>query len=282
MSRLRARRAGFLALGSLLVAVAVACGGNSETTGNLAAGTFRPAHPGVLTVATGQVPAAGFWEGTVAAPTGGFEFGLAQAMAKRFGLASVKVVEVPFGDLIAGRLGGADLALSQLTPSPAREKVLDFSEPYLPAQPAVLVRAGTRVNDMAAAQAQRWSVRRQSTLESFLTTTVRPTHHVEAVDTRQASLDALAAGRVDAVLLDLPVAAAIASASGGHLKVAGQFPTEDNLAVALPNHSSNKDAIDSAVRALTTDGTLQRLADRWLKVAVTGGLADDVPIIEIP
>jgi polar amino acid transport system substrate-binding protein len=266
----------------LVLIAAAACGGPGATTASRASGTFRPAHPDVLTVATSQVPAPGFWEGTARAPTGGFELGLAKALAKRFELGHVEVVEVAFQDLVAGRLGGADIALSQLTPTAAREKVLDFSEPYLPAKPAVLVRAGTQVADMAAARAQRWSVRRLSTLERFLAKTVRPSHPVEAFDTREESLDALAAGKVDAVLLDLPVAAAIAARSGGRLKVAGQFPTEDNLAVALPNDSSNKDAVDSAVRTLATDGTLRQLSDRWLRVAVTAGAADDIPLIAIP
>ncbi|HUQ62345.1 MAG TPA: ABC transporter substrate-binding protein [Acidimicrobiales bacterium] len=277
MSRPGARHLALL----LMALMVVACGAD-ETTANRAAGTFRPARPGVLRVATAQVPAPGFWQGTVANPTGGFEWGLAKAFASRFGLALVEIVEVPFEDLISGRLAGADMALSQLTFSEGRDRVLDFSTPYLPGKPAILTRAGARVNDMETAQAQRWSVRRRSTLERFLNDKVRPTRPVQAVDTRQESLDALTNGNVDAVLLDLPVATAIASTSGGRLEVAAQFPSDDNLAAALPDHSSNKDAVDSAVRALATDGTLRTLADRWLHVALTGGLAEDIPVIQPP
>jgi polar amino acid transport system substrate-binding protein len=263
------------------VLVVVACGAD-DTTGNRAAGAFRPGRPDVLRVATAQVPAPGFWEGTVASPTGGFEFGLAKAFASRFGLERVEVVEVPFEDLISGDLAGADMALSQLTFSESRDRVLDFSAPYLPAKPAILTRAGTRVNDMETARAQRWSVRRRSTLERYLNEKVRPKKPVAVVDTREESLDALTNGTVDAVLLDLPVATALASASGGRFKVAAQFPSDDNLAAALPDRSSNKDAVDSAVRALATDGTLGRLADRWLRVSLTGGLAEDIPVIQPP
>jgi len=277
MSRRGARR--LAVVGALLLVVG--CGGN-DVTANRAAGRFRPARLGVLRVATAQLPAPGFWEGTAANPTGGFEWNLAQALASRFGLNQVEVVEVPFQDLVAGDLGGADLALSQLTFSEGRDRVLDFSTPYLPGKPAILTRAGARVNDMETARAQRWSVRRRSTLERFLNDKVRPKKPVDVVDTREESLDALNAGRVDAVLLDLPVASAIASASGGRLKVAAQFPSDDNLAAALPDHSSNKDAVDSALRALATDGTLGRLADRWLRVALTGGLAQDIPVIQPP
>jgi polar amino acid transport system substrate-binding protein len=275
---LRRQTAGAALAATLFLA---ACTGNGELSDNRAAGRFRPATPGVLKVATTQVPAAGFWEGTAARPTGGFEWGLAQAIADRLGLQRIEVEEVPFQELVAGHLDGADIALSQLTPSEARERVLDFSEPYLPAKPAVLVRAGTRVDDVAAARGLRWSVRRRSTLERLLHETVRPDKPVQSVDTRQESLDALRNREVDAVLLDLPVATAIASMSGGRFKVAAQFASDDSLAVALPHNRAKKEVMDSVVRALSADGTLRRLADRWLGVALTGSGAENVPLIQV-
>ena len=66
-----------------------------------AAGSFSPSEPGVLMVAA-SLPAPGFWEGTAAAPTGGFEHGLALELAERFGLDEVRVVDVPFDRLVTG------------------------------------------------------------------------------------------------------------------------------------------------------------------------------------
>src|SRR5215470_11841088 len=97
-----------LALAAVLSASA--CGGGSSEGAR-----FEPVKPGVLTVATAFLPAPGFWEGTP--PTQGFEAGLAAALAKGLGLDRVDVVQVPFAQIVAGRLHGADLALSQLTPT---------------------------------------------------------------------------------------------------------------------------------------------------------------------
>ena len=105
----------------------VACGGLGS------AGTFTPRTPGTLTVATAQVPDPGFWSGTAAHPSGGLEYELARALAARFGLARTKVIVVPFARLVAGDLGGADLALSDITVTAERAEHVSFSTPYLPA-----------------------------------------------------------------------------------------------------------------------------------------------------
>src|SRR5262249_13871263 len=99
-----------------------------------AAGTnFQPAKPGVLTVATAFLPAPGFWEGVP--PVDGFEAGLAAALANHLGLHRVHVVQVPFTKILKGHFGGADMALSQMTPTTARERHVDFTTPYLTAPP---------------------------------------------------------------------------------------------------------------------------------------------------
>jgi len=238
-----------------------------------AAGRFRPAEPGTLTVATSDIPATGFWEGTPSQPTGGFEWALANALAHRFGLNRVQVVTVPFSKLVAGDLGGADLALSELTATSTRERVLSFSVPYLPATPAVLVRKGQEVPDLAAARKLSWSVQASSTLEKILADVVRPDSPTRAVATRDDSLRELESGRVDAVLVDLPVAVAIAEASGGQLQVASQFDTEDNLSAALPKDSANRQAVDSALRAFEADGTISDLVRDSIGEGVVGTAA---------
>src|SRR3954453_24254794 len=99
-----------------LLVLAIA-GAGCGTAGAGSTGRFTPLRKGTLTVATAFFPAPGFWEGVPSAPTGGFEWELARVLAKRFGLASVAVVPVSFNDLVTGHLGGADLALSELTPT---------------------------------------------------------------------------------------------------------------------------------------------------------------------
>jgi ABC-type amino acid transport substrate-binding protein len=265
-----------LAVVGVVVAAAVLSGCASSQE---ASGDFQSVHRNTLTVATGEVPLPGLWDGTPAKPTGGFEFELAKLLAERFGLHHLKVVVVPFSQIVAGHLGGADMALSDITATPERGQNLDFSTAYLAATPAVLVRAGQSVPDLKTAQDLVWSVGSTSTLRDFLEHTIQPNTTTHLARTQHDTVEAIEQHRVDAGLLDLPVAAAVAADSHGQLEVAGQFDSNDDISAALPQGSPNVDATSSAIRALIADGTINKLAKRWLGLSLSGTTADDVPLI---
>ena len=252
-----------LALAAALLA-SLLCAGCGDSTGSKAAGTFTPRTPGVLTVATEQVPAAGFWEGTPQHVTGGFSYELARRLATRFGLERVRVRVIPFDRIVAGELGGADLAMSLITPTEERDQVLDFSAPYLDAAPTILVRSGTDVPDLKAARELRWGAQKATTLVSTTRDAIDPDSPIRIYDDQTALLAALRAGRIEAALFDLPAAVAFAKTSGGRLAVAAQLPEPEAIAAALPQGSDNLEAVDSAMRALTSDGTVKDLLEQWV------------------
>jgi ABC-type amino acid transport substrate-binding protein len=238
-----------------------------------AGASFEAARPGVLTVATAFLPAPAFWEGSP--PTSGFEAGLAAALAKHLGLKRVEVVQVPFARIVRGDLGGADLALSQLTPTDARERLVDFATPYVDAPAGVLARPGVDARDVKGLQQLHWVVSRLSTLTPIVKDTIRPHGAPVVVEDRSQALDVLRAGRADALLLDLPVALGLARSEPTRFHVLGQLSgDEEGLAAALPDGSPNEEIVDSAIRSLQADGTIDRLVSRWL-----GESEDDVPLI---
>ena len=249
-----------IAIGGLL-AVASGCGVLSSSP---AAGTFTPKVPRVLTVAMSGFPTTGFWEGTPQHPTGGFEFELARALADRFGLKSVRIVVKHFHQIVAGDLGGADLALDLITPTAARGEHLDFSTPYLAAAPTVLVRRGISIPDLATAQSLSWGATRATTFVKDIEDSVAPDLPVRIFDQEGEMMAALDHGQINAVLLDLALAVATAHQSAGRLEVAAQLPQREDIAAALPKDSSNEEAVSSAIRAFIADGTVNRLLTRWV------------------
>jgi len=254
-------------LGAATFAVS-GCVGEQSAAGS----PFEPVDPGVLTVATAFLPAPGFWQGRT--PTSdGFEAGLAVALARQLGLDRVKVVQVPFGEIIHGKLRGADIALSQLTPTKERGKWVDFTTPYLDAPPGVLARKGVEASDVKGLRELRWVVSRLSTLTLIVMDRVNPNRGPVVVDDRSQALAVLRSGRVDALMLDLPVALGLAHRDP-RFQVLGQLDGQEDLAAALPNGSQNREIVDSAIRALESDGTIDDLVSRWL-----GKSQGDVPLI---
>jgi polar amino acid transport system substrate-binding protein len=253
---------------ALLALGASGCAGGEGAAGH----AFEPATPGVLTVATAFVPAPGFWQGDP--PTAGFEAGLAAALAHHLGLERVKVIKVPFARIVAGHLDGADLALSQLTPTTKREQSLDFSTAYLSAPPGVLARRGVEAIDNHALRGLLWVVSRVSTLTPIVEQRVRPERPPIEVEDRTQALAVLRAGAADALMLDLPVAMGYARAQPQQFSVLAQLSGEESLAAALPDGSSNLEVVDSAIRSLRADGTIDDLVSRWL-----GQKQENVPVI---
>lgn len=249
------------------------------TSGGGASGEFTPRVKDTLTVATAQIPDPGLWYGTFAHPTGGFEYALAQAFAKRFGLSKVKLIEVPFHDLVRGQLGGADLALSDITITEERAEHLDFSTGYLQAPPAIVVHPGTEVPDVKAARDLHWAVQHDTTLKEALEEQIEPTTKPLLFELQSEKLAAFEEGRVNAVLLDLPIALAYARESPRKFAVAAQLSSEAELGVALPSGSDNVEAVDSAIRALKAEGEIDRLGKRWLHANLEEGSDEEVPVL---
>jgi polar amino acid transport system substrate-binding protein len=252
----------------MLALGASACAGGEGPAGH----SFEPGTPGVLTVATAFLPAPGFWQGDP--PSDGFEARLAAALAHHLGLKRVRVVQVPFAQIVAGNLRGADVALSQLTPTAEREKSLDFTTAYLSAPPGILARRGVEAEDERELRRLRWVVSRTSTLTPIVMDRVRPEHTPREVADRTQALAVLRSSRADALMLDLPVAMGYARAHPGQFSALAQLAGENGLAAALPGGSPNVEIVDSAIRSLRADGTIDKLVSRWL-----GENEEDVPLI---
>ena len=152
----------------------VGCGDDEPTTSS-GPGGIELVNADTLTVGT-NLPAPGFWNGDdPSSINGGYEYGIAKDIARRLGLTKgVKVENVSFDALVAGQAQGFDIALSQVTITEDRRKVVDFSVPYFSSDQGVLVNKGTQVPDLAAAKGLQWGVQQSTTGQTFLDTVVKP------------------------------------------------------------------------------------------------------------
>jgi polar amino acid transport system substrate-binding protein len=252
--------------------LATGCGALSS-----AAGTFTPAHSGTLTVVTQPLPTSGFWLGAGNHPTGGMEYEMAKDLQHRFGLKHLVIRTETFSRIVSGHLDGADLALALITPTSAREQVLDFSAPYFQAAPALVVRTGTSVPDVASAQKLRFVVGANTTFENIVNDVIQPDKPPLEIEDRNDELVAVSDGRADVAMFDLPAALAIAH-NDPHLSIAARLANTEPIAAALPEGSGNVDAVSSAFRAMESDGTIDDLSQRWLGVSIQDA-SNNVPLL---
>jgi polar amino acid transport system substrate-binding protein len=218
---------------------------------------------GDLKVAT-NLPAPGFWNGdTPDTLDGGFEFELAADIAEKLGYDGVKYSNVSFDALVAGKAKGFDLALSQVTITKDRAKVVTFTNPYFSADQGILVKTGTTVDDSNVKDIQ-WGVQTATTAQTYLKNKVKPTKKPRSYQETTQAFAGLQAGQVDAVLLDTSIVSAQANASNGEFEVVGQFKTGEKYGGILPKGSKLLPSVNKAIIELLHEGFVDSLRTKWL------------------
>src|SRR3954467_6539417 len=249
--------------------------GDCKVTGKKGSISLKPATPGTLTVET-TLPAQGWWNGTTPSSIkSGYEYCLAANLANAAGLKSVTVKNVSFAQLVAGRTNNFDLALAEISITPERAKVVDFSTPYFDSNIGVLVQKGADVTEdnittkTCAAYAGTTSV-------DFLKNDL----HCASTKTYPDSptlYQGLLSGQVDADFLDTAIVLAEAKQTGDKLEVVGQYETGEKYGAIYPKGSANEKALDQGIQSLIDDKTLDALSSTYLGPAF-GGDPSAVPV----
>ncbi|GAB3853674.1 hypothetical protein GCM10028801_06710 [Nocardioides maradonensis] len=236
---------------------------------------LSPVESGVLTVQT-NLPSPGWWKGTTPDTiNGGFEYCLAANIAHLAGLKDVRVDNVSFDALVAGKTKNYDLAMAQISVTPEREKVVQFSQPYFDSDIGVLAKADA---DITADNIRTLSlgVLVGTTAVAYVDDVIKPTQEVRTFRDQNAMVTAVRSGEIDAAVQDTSIVLAFAANSGGALAVKGQFSTGEKYAAIYPEGSANASAIDDALKQMSTDGTLDKLSATWLGPEL-GGDPNAVP-----
>lgn len=244
--------------------------GNCEVSGRRATVKLETLVAGALSVRP-NLPAPGYWNGdSPDSIQDGFEYCMAANMAYRAGLDRVLVVTRSFAQVITGRAGGFDIALSEITITDERSKVVNFTVPYFDSDQGVLVRAGTRV-DRNSIRQLRLGAELATTTVPFILSRIKPVQPPRVFAAPAPMYAALAAGQVDAVLYDMPNVLARAKESGGTLQVVGRYDMGERWGGLLNKDSPNLAAFNQLIEEFKQDGTLERLTRRYL----TGNLGTD-------
>jgi len=249
--------------------VAAGCGGGDDEGSSGAQGGGETQlqdliTPGTLTVGT-ELPAPPFWIGDdYDSLTGGFEVDFAKEMAKRLGLNQVKFVEMPFGALVAGSKCDCDVDFSQVTITPDRDKVVDFTEPYFDANQGVLARKGITVASVDDAKKLQWGAQINTTGAAYINDKIKPSSEARIYNTTVDAFTALSAGQIDAVLLDTPIVLGAVKANQiPDGEVVGQFETGEKYGAVINKDSKNLAAFNQVITTLKSEGFIDQLYEKY-------------------
>jgi len=250
---------GFFAVG----ASAASDYGNCEVSGQRGSVKLETVVPGALSVRP-VLPAPGWWNGdSPDTIKDGFEYCMAANMAYRAGLDRVIVVNRSFAQVIAGQAKGFDIALSEITITEERKKVLNFTEPYFNSDQGILVKAGTHI-DKDNIKKMRLAAEQATTTLTYIMDHIKPVEHPMVFASVAPMYAALAAGQVDAVLYDTPNVLARAKESNGMFKVVGRYDMGERWGAVVNKDSPNLAVFNKLIEDFKKDGTLQRLTNRYL------------------
>lgn len=249
--------------------------GNCKITSKANSIKIKPAVADTLTVQT-TLPAQGWWNGTTASSIkDGYEYCMAANLANMAGLKKLSIKAVSFDQLVAAHTHNFDIALAEISITPERAKVVDFSTPYFDSNIGVLTKKGAGVT-ADNIKSKRCAAYSGTTSVEFLKTKLKCKSQKVYPDS-QTLYQGVLSGQTDVALLDTAIVLAEAKQTGNKLEVAGQYKTGEKYGAIYPKGSANEKALDKGITTLKNDGTLKTLSKDYLGPAF-GGDPSSVPV----
>ena len=176
---------------------------------------------------------------------------------------------------LEGLITPGTINFSQVTITPERDKVVDFTESYFDANQGVLAKKGTKVASIDDAKKLQWGAQINTTGAAFIADKIQPDNEARIYNTTVDSFQALKAGQIDAVLLDTPIVlGAVEAGQVGDAEVVGQFKTGEVYGAVVNRDSKNLEAFNQVITQMKEDGTRDKLFQQYF--------AEQAAVPEIP
>jgi len=240
-------------------------------------------NPGKLTVGTDS-PAFEPWFVDNDPTNGkGFESAVAYAVADQLGFdkGDVQWTKVRFNNSYKPGPKDFDFDINQISITPARDKVVDFSDGYYSAAQGVMALQGSPVADATSiSDLAQYKLGAQTGTTSLtaIRDVIKPTSDPLVFTDTNAAKQALQNGQVDAILADVPTAFYITAVEIPQASLVGQFQPEtgqqEEFGMLFEQGNGLVPCVNKALDTLKSDGTLAAIEKRWLSDVV------DVPVLQ--
>ena len=256
----------------LAAVVLTACGSNADdAASSCEPGKLTTVTDGVLTIATGE-PAYYPWVIDDKPESGeGFEAAVALAVAKELGYEgeAVKWVRTTFDSAIAPGDKNFDFNLQQFSITEDRKKAVDFSDPYYKSTQVIVtykeskIAAAKSIADLANAKlGAAVATTSLDAIENILKL------KAQVFNDNAAGVTALKNKQIDGLVVDLPTGFYLSAVEVPNGLIVGQIAGSDEadagFGLLLKKDSPITGCVNGAVKAITDNGALNEITDKWL------------------
>ena len=210
----------------------------------------------------------------------GFESAVAYAVADTLGM-QVQWTVVPFNSSYKPGPKEFDFDINQISITPARAEVVDFSDGYYQAAQAVIALKGTPAAEATSlAELADYNLGAQTGTTSLaaIRDVIQPANDPAVFEDTNAAKQALNNGQIDAFLADLPTAFYISAVEIPKSTIVGQFQPatgeQEEFGILFEKGSPLVACVNEALAVISGDGTLEQLEQQWLSTVV------DVPVLQ--
>jgi ABC-type amino acid transport substrate-binding protein len=197
----------------------------------------------------------------------GFDIDLMREIGKRADF-TPKFQNVTFDGIIPALANNDlfDAGASAITITEAREKKVDFSDPYFDADQSLMVRSGSPIKSEddigdGIVGVQRGTTGARKAREFKQQGKI--TRDLRTFDDITEAFSALENRQIDAVINDLPVSDYREETGGGSLEVVQTIPTGEQYGIAFPQNSDLVEPVNKALEEIKNDGTYSRIYEKW-------------------
>lgn len=266
-------RRNFLALcGAGLAGAALAGCGKSESPGTSATTTeagYALVAPGKLTMISNFYFPPFVSMNSTTGDFEGFDVDLYKAVCEKIGLEPNILPTVQFDTIVPTiKQGGkADVSIGAVTITDERLKEIDFSDPYLDSNQAIVVRTDSQCSTVEALNVSGMQIAVQSgTTGEAWTRENLPNATAVPLDDIIQCLTGVQTGLYAASVCDLPVASYEISIAYSDLMIpeGGKIPTGEQYGIVVSKDNPKlTQAINEALAEIDSDGTKDSLEKKW-------------------
>ena len=164
--------------------------------------------------------------------------------------------------------GKADISIAGITITDERLEDVDFSDPYLNSNQALIVAAssGYATDDLDAEEIQI-ACQTGTTGDAWIQENLPNATRVPLPDVT-AGMMGVSTGSYQAMVIDLPVAQNMLAQSFSDLTILEEIPTGEQYGIAVSKDNPGLlAAINDALAAIEEDGTMDEIKQKWFGTA---------------